>query len=158
MLFLYLGITSMIRNLYNPFADPVMGLFAITMVVFTIPIKYLLAFVSKSCKLWEVKGDDRAYIDIGSVNRLDHASSTKKMIRNMQTHPFRHKFIMRNREWIVDNIAIILGGKNYESQAGPELNYLKQIYQSAVNTEALANKLEGDQARMERDLALMPYN
>lgn len=50
------------------------------------------------------------------------------LVRNLQTNPFRHKFLRVNREWLIHNIATILGGKNYLKHAGPELDFLQKIY------------------------------
>ena len=36
---------------------------------------------------------------------------------------------MVNREWLVSNIALILGGRSYLTEAGAEMEYLKHIYQ-----------------------------
>ena len=63
-----------------------------------------------------------------------------------------------NREWIINNIALILGGKNYLNQAGDELEYLKNIYQRAINAEAIDKKLKHEQEKIAEDLAMMPYN
>ena len=63
-----------------------------------------------------------------------------------------------NREWLIHNIALILGGKNYLVNAGAELQYLQAIYQRAVNAEAIDAKLQQEQAKIAADLALMPYN
>ena len=79
-------------------------------------------------------------------------------MRNIQTNPFRHKFMRVNREWLIHNIALILGGKNYLAQAGPELQYLQAIYQRAVNAEAIDLRLRQEQAKIAQDLAQMPYN
>ena len=63
-----------------------------------------------------------------------------------------------NREWLIHNIAVILGGKNYLSTAGAELQYLQAIYQRAVNAEAIETRLRKEQDKIGNDLALMPYN
>lgn len=63
-----------------------------------------------------------------------------------------------NREWIIHNIAVILGGKNYMNQPGPEYEFLKNIYQRAVNAESIDAKLKVEQERIAQDLAMMPYN
>lgn len=63
-----------------------------------------------------------------------------------------------NREWLIHNIALILGGKHYLVHAGPELQYLQAIYQRAVNAEAIDIRLRKEQAKIAKDLALMPYN
>lgn len=63
-----------------------------------------------------------------------------------------------NREWIIHNIANILGGKNYLKHAGVELPYLQAIYQRAVNAQAIEKKLESEQKKVQNDLAMMPYN
>jgi hypothetical protein len=41
---------------------------------------------------------------------------------------------MVNREWLVSNIADVLGGRTYHAEAGAEMDYLKHIYQTAINT------------------------
>ena len=53
-----------------------------------------------------------------------------------------------NREWLIHNIALILGGKNYLARAGPELQYLQAIYQRAVNAEAIDVRLRQEQAKI----------
>ena len=48
-------------------------------------------------------------------------SNARKLARNIQANPFRHKFVRMNRDWLIHNIATILGGKDYIKRAGPEL-------------------------------------
>ncbi len=84
-------------------------------------------------------------IDVSLFNRMDVENNKRRIINNMQTNPFRHKFIIANREWVVSNIAMILGGRSYITEAGAEFDYLKQIYQSAVTTSKLTKKLENEQ-------------
>jgi len=63
-----------------------------------------------------------------------------------------------NREWLIHNLALILGGKNYLSRAGKELEFLKSIYQKAVNAEAIENRLKKEEERIAQDIAVLPYN
>jgi len=65
---------------------------------------------------------------------------------------------MVNREWVISNIATILGGRTYLTQAGAEQTYLRHVYQSAINADAIKAKLEADQKKMQENLMKMPYN
>lgn len=158
ILFLYFGLTAMIRNLYNPFADPVLIAYVAAIVGIVAPIRALLGKLAAQVALWEVEADENHKVDVGAINRLDHANNVKKLVVSIQTNPFRHKFMRVNREWLIHNIALILGGKNYLARAGPELQYLQAIYQRAVNAEAIDVRLRQEQAKIAQDLALMPYN
>ena len=57
-------------------------------------------------------------------------------------NPFLKKFVILNREWIVQNLAMILGGRAYLSTAGAELNYIRHVYQTAVNQQAVQQRVE----------------
>jgi hypothetical protein len=65
--------------------------------------------------------DENLRVDIGAINRLDKDNNMLRLIRSIQTNPYRYKFMSNNREWIIHNIAMILGGKNYLHSAGDEL-------------------------------------
>lgn len=132
----------MVRNTYNPFADPVLLAYICIPVAAAIVMKPILNLLSGYIRLWEISSIDHLKIDIAQVNRLDKDNNMKRLIRNIQTNPFRHKFMRNNREWIIHNIAMILGGKNYMNQAGPELEFLRNIYQRAVNAESIDAKLK----------------
>lgn len=93
-------------------------------------------------KLWEINAIDHLKIDISQINKLDKEMNVKRLIKNIQTNPFRHKFVRNNREWIIHNIAVILGGKNYLNNVGPELDFLRNIYSRAVKAEAIDAKLK----------------
>lgn len=139
---MYLGITAINRNSYNPFADPILiPVFAI-FPLFAIPIKWILAFMSEKIGVWAPNRDPSQEIEASLMNRLDVAYNQRRIINNIQTNPFRHRFITVNREWIVSNIADVLGGRAYLAEAGSELDYLKQIYQTAVNTQKLTKQIE----------------
>jgi len=159
ILFLYLGLTAMLRNAYNPFADPVLLIFAAALSGAVAPVRGLLRAGAGYVKLWQVAAEQAGRrVDVATLNRLDHTSNVKTLVRNIQTNPFRHKFMRVNREWLIHNIAVILGGKNYLATAGPELQYLQAIYQRAVNAEAIDLRLRQEQAQIATELAQMPYN
>jgi hypothetical protein len=127
ILFLYLGLTAMLRNAYNPFADPLLIPYVAGLAGLVPLVQAMLKAGADAIKLWEVPGDRATRIDVASINRLDGASSVKVLVRSIQTNPFRHKFMRVNREWLVSNIATVLGGRNYLAQAGPELQYLQAV-------------------------------
>lgn len=122
ILFLYLGLTAMIRNKYNPFADPVFFCYIGAISALVMPTTAFLRFLAGSIHLWEVHIEEgHGRMDVAAVNRLDRTNNVNKLVRNIQTNPFRHKFLRLNREWLIHNIATILGGKNYMITAGAEL-------------------------------------
>ena len=95
------------------FADPTLPYFILGLPLIAWPAKYILSFVSSTLGLWKVTGDDRITVDVGTINRLDKANNMKRLLKNITTNPFRNKFILVNREWLVNNLATILGGRNY---------------------------------------------
>ena len=121
ILFLYFGFTAMLRNAYNPFADPLLLVFAGALAGLVAPVRALLRAGAGYLRLWEIPPAPSSRVDVASLNRLDHANNVKTLVRAIQTNPYRHKFLRVNREWLIHNIALILGGKNYLAQAGPEL-------------------------------------
>ena len=128
IIFLYFGVTSMIRNAYNPFADPTLIVWILMIVFGSFTLKLLLGYIAKKIGLWKLTVDGRIKFDNADVNKMDAAHNIKRLIKNAQTNPFRSKFVFLNREWIVQNIAMILGGRSYTSIAGAELNYIKHVY------------------------------
>jgi hypothetical protein len=109
-------------------------------------------------KIWEVVHNPIIQVDVSQVNRLDKDYGMRVLVKNLQTNPFRHKFMRVNREWIIHNIAEILGGKNYLKEAGPELDFLQKIYQRAVNAREIDRKLKVHFDHIQNDLGVMPYN
>ena len=132
----------MIRQSTNPFTDPFLPAFIVMFIFGSILIKAIFSTISEYLKLWEINALENLKIDIGQVNRLDKDNNMKRLVKNIQSNPFRHKFMRNNREWIIHNIAIILGGKNYLNNAGPEFEFLRNIYQRAVNAESIDVKLK----------------
>ena len=80
---MYLGITTMIRNVYNPFAEPVLVVFILLILVIAIPLKFILKIMSGYVKLWDINVDDNMRIDVGAINRLDKENNMRRMIRSI---------------------------------------------------------------------------
>mmetsp|Transcript_45213 Transcript_45213/g.59994 ORF Transcript_45213/g.59994 Transcript_45213/m.59994 type:complete len:173 (+) Transcript_45213:2-520(+) len=94
IIFLYLGVTSMIRNAHNPFADPVLCVWFIGIFLGSMLLKSLLNSCSKACGLWRLTVDARIKFDNADFNKLDAQNNLKRLIRNAQSNPFRHKFLV----------------------------------------------------------------
>ena len=58
ILFLYFGLTAMIRNNYNPFADPVLPVYVGGICALATPIQALLGKLAGYVSLWEVVLDE----------------------------------------------------------------------------------------------------
>ena len=83
-----------------------------------VPCRIGLSLVTAKTSLWKVTGDDRLRTEFGLVNRIDKNIKQHLFDYNLTTNPFRYKFIMVNREWIINNLAMILGGRVYLSKYG----------------------------------------
>ena len=53
IIFSYLGLTMMIRASYNPFADPVLVINLIIILVCVLPIKFFLKSIGTLMRLWK---------------------------------------------------------------------------------------------------------
>jgi hypothetical protein len=158
LIYMCLGWTTLLRNQYNPFADPVITPFIIIVIVVTGIMKFGISLVSDYFHIWEIKYRAINEIDVSEVNKLDKDFTHRVLVKNVQTNPFRHKFLRVNREWLIHNIASILGGKNYMKHAGPEFEFLQKIYQRAVNAKEIDKKLQVHFDHIKDDLGVMPYN
>jgi hypothetical protein len=158
IMMLTFGLTTMIRNDYNPFAEPLLPGWAPALCLAEAPFRLILQALAARSKVWDVPPIEATKIDVTAWNRLDGASRAKKLAKTIVENHFRHKFVRVNREWIIHNIATILGGKNYIRHAGAELPYLQAIHQRAVNAEEVEKRLDAEQQQVKNDLALMPYN
>jgi len=97
-----------------------------------------------------VTGDDRITVDIGTINRLDDANNMKRMLKNITENPFRNKFILVNREWLFNNLAMILGTQKNGHRQASEMTYLNKVYQSAVNAQAIEQRLALKQEKLKQ--------
>ena len=158
IIYLTLSMTIMLRNQYNPFADPVITLFIIMIGITVFLVRLVMDFIRDYFRIWEVEHNPIITVDVSQVNRLDKDYGMRVLVKNLQTNPFRHKFMRVNREWIIHNIAEILGGKNYMKAPGPESEFLKKIYQRAVNAREIDRKLKVHFDHIQNDLGVMPYN
>jgi hypothetical protein len=141
LVYMCLGWTTLLRNQYNPFADPIITPFIIIVGIVTAIMKFAISIVSDYFHVWEIQYRAIKEIDVSEVNKLDKDFTHRVLVKNIQTNPFRHKFLRVNREWLIHNIASILGGKNYMKHAGPEFEFLQKIYQRAVNAKEIDKKL-----------------
>lgn len=132
-IFQCMGMTIFLRQGYNPFADPMIFGFVPLVAIVVWIIKRSMDAVQQYFKIWQVEHNPIQRVDVSQINKLDNENNLRQQIKNLVTNPFRHKFMRVNREWIIHNIALILGGKNYMKNAGPELDFLQKIYQRAVN-------------------------
>ena len=158
LIYMSLGWTTLLRNQYNPFSDPVITPFMVMIMICTSIIRFGISIVSDYFKVWEISYQQIKENDVSELNKLDKDFAHRVLVKNIQTNPFRHKFMRVNREWLIHNIALILGGKNYMKHAGPEFEFLQKIYQRAINAKEIDKKLQVHFDHIKNDLAVMPYN
>ena len=71
IIFLYLGVTCMIRNNHNPFADPTLCIWILFITVGSVVLKWLLNTCSRRLGLWKLTVDGRISFDNAEKNKLD---------------------------------------------------------------------------------------
>jgi hypothetical protein len=158
---LTIGCTTMIKQKYNPFADPLLLIFVAAIIFFAAILKVILSVLAGYINLWKPSHRaDNLKIDTGAYNVLDKDYDLRKNINSIQNiafnhQGFRHKFIRINRAWIIDNLSKIL---TREYIMKDDEKFLFNVFQEAVNADAVEERLNKEQAKIKRDLALMPYN
>ncbi len=82
IVFLYLGVTSMIRNGHNPFADPTLTIWFFGIILASSIVKWILNKLSEMIGLWALTVDGRIRFDVADVNKMDAAANMKRLIKN----------------------------------------------------------------------------
>lgn len=73
----------MIKNDYNPFADPILPVYTIGLRILVPLSKGVLSSLSKKFHLWEVGPAGSTKVDVGAVNRLDRTNNARKLAHNI---------------------------------------------------------------------------
>ena len=102
ILFAYLGLTIMIRNMYNPFADPLLVINLLIIIGSTIPIKYLIKSVARFLRLWELSRKHFSQNEVGGLTFLAKHRKDNTIEHEIHTLVYRHKFILHNKQWIIE--------------------------------------------------------
>ena len=69
---LCMGCTAMIKNNYNPYADPVLILYMMGITFCAFPIKFILTIIANTFKMWRIYiRSDNTKLDTGVQNVLD---------------------------------------------------------------------------------------
>lgn len=147
----------MIENQYNPYADPVLMVYVLFMVIAAIIMKLLLSTISNYFSLWKLSGRyDNLKLDTRAITILDKEHDMRRLLNLIYNHNgFRHKFIRVNRAWVIENLSKVL---TREYIMKDDDQFLLNVYQEAVNADAVEEKLKKEQAKIQQDLAVMPYN
>lgn len=84
ILFLYLGLTAMMKNDYNPFADPCLVVYVFLMTMIVQPIgKIILSKASEWVGLWAPPPLGSTMVDAKAVNFLDRKYKARKLAHNI---------------------------------------------------------------------------
>ena len=83
IIYLYLGVTSMIRNDHNPFADPTLVAWVIIIAVGAVTLRWILNSCSRRLGLWKLTVDGRIRFDNADANKMDAANNIKRLIKNV---------------------------------------------------------------------------
>ena len=74
---------AVIRNLYNPFADPILLFFACAVVGISQPVKWILNFTAYKIGLWKTTSFGKIRFEGSQITQLDEKHNLKKLVKNM---------------------------------------------------------------------------
>lgn len=165
---LLIGTIITLRNSYNPFDDP--GFLVHFIIIYGILISffYIFKYTYGFFNLWKnaslenkINANEGNLLEFLNISKLN----SKNIARFMSTDIFRHKFIANNKNWIIENLEKILEIKDEMTLATEESEEDKQIkdeleniYQKAVNYQAIDEQIQAKREIIKKDLQHMPYN
>ena len=158
ILLIYLGLVTIIENTNNPFNDPYALLSIFIIIEFAVILKLILSTVSGYVNLWKLKPqNDHLKLDTWAITILDKEHDMRGLLNPIHNHHgFRHKFIRVNRAWVIENLAKVLT-RDYVMK-DDEKKFLLNVYLEAVNADAVEERLKKEQTKIQKVLAMMPYN
>ena len=140
----------MIKNFYNPFNDPVMPVYLIMIITITLVGKIVIQNIADIFRVWKINAwSDNTKLDTGAMNILDKDKDLQRLLLQIQTNVFRHKFIWVNRDWVVDNLSKIITKLAMKEDKD---DFLLNVYQEAVNAQAVEDRLKKEQDKITKDL------
>lgn len=83
LIYMCLGWTTLLRNQYNPFADPVITPFIIIVGIVTGIMKFGISMVSDYFHIWEIQYRAIKEIDVSEVNKLDKDFTHRVLVKNI---------------------------------------------------------------------------
>ena len=149
IILLDMGLITMIENEYNPFADPVVFIYVLFIVLAAMILRLLLNTIANYFSLWKIDGrTDNLKLDTRAVTILDKENDMRRLLNLIYNHSgFRHKFIRVNRAWVIENLSKIL---TREYITKDDDKFLLNVYQEAVNADAVEERLKKEQAKIKK--------
>jgi|LauGreDrversion4_2_1035121.scaffolds.fasta_scaffold30889_6 hypothetical protein len=83
LIYMCLGWTTLLRNQYNPFADPIITPFIIIVGIVTGIMKFGISMVSDYFHVWEIQYRAIKEIDVSEVNKLDKDFTHRVLVKNI---------------------------------------------------------------------------
>eukprot|EP00340_Litonotus_pictus_P012158 CAMPEP_0170539142 /NCGR_PEP_ID=MMETSP0209-20121228/103738_1 /TAXON_ID=665100 ORGANISM="Litonotus pictus, Strain P1" /NCGR_SAMPLE_ID=MMETSP0209 /ASSEMBLY_ACC=CAM_ASM_000301 /LENGTH=1999 /DNA_ID=CAMNT_0010840987 /DNA_START=1068 /DNA_END=7067 /DNA_ORIENTATION=- len=157
-LFGIIGFSVIVRMDYDPLNDPMFFPYLL-LIGLILYLFYLLCILIKDVsRIWKLK-DKNIYTDGNLLDFLKTKSKIKDIQRVIHTDLFKHKFLSANKNWILKNLENILGVKENEGEVDQNINEnLMDIYQKAINYQALEKQIANKREVIKKDLQLLPYN
>jgi hypothetical protein len=154
---LTIGWTILLRNKFNPFADPAFFILLILIIVVGIPFKLVLEKLAKALGIWqpnahqvfiqEIPEEDEAVVQL-----IDDYAEENALLAKIQTGLFKSKFLQKNKIWLIENVDK-LARENYTSH-----EQLKQIYQQIMNYHAQQEKAQREVEETQEKFLALPHH
>jgi len=183
---LIFSIGMMVRFIYNPFGDPIIILAILLFIGLYLIIDFVLQRFKKIFGIWSNISKSAIFTaEEGKfLEFLNIKPSLKNMKKFMKTDLFRHKFLIYNKNFIVDNLDKLLKedveeDNNLDLEGDEENGFLdknstdtflnkteiekinynfKDIYQKVVNYDAIDKYIQVKKNQIKKELQILPNN
>mmetsp|Transcript_12959 Transcript_12959/g.27791 ORF Transcript_12959/g.27791 Transcript_12959/m.27791 type:complete len:2710 (-) Transcript_12959:932-9061(-) len=136
LLFVF-GLTVQVRNKYNLFADPLFPLLLIIVVCMCSAANRIGKMVGNRLKIWKLKplegtvdDDIAAKLKVGA-GRQEDLEQERLELQAMNSERFRHRFMDRNRPWILQHLSELLTPRTLQMpgpDGRPNIEYIRDVY------------------------------
>jgi len=142
MVLVVFGVTIHLRNDYVLFADPVLVPIVILVVLLCELFKYLFIRFGVRLGVWRLKSlegtlddDIAAKLAVGE-GRQEDLEQERLELQAMNSERFRHRFLDRNRPWILQHLTDLLTPRTLQmpgSDGRPNIEYIRDVYNDLMN-------------------------
>jgi hypothetical protein len=122
---------------YVVFADPAMPLITVVVVALCMICRRLLQWLGNKLRIWRLKSvegtvdDDVAKRLAVGAGRSEDLEAERMELQALNSDRFRHKFLERNRPWILQHLGELLTPRTLAApgpDGRPNIDYIRDVY------------------------------
>ncbi|CAE7685523.1 unnamed protein product [Symbiodinium sp. KB8] len=159
MMIIQFGITSHLRKEFNMFGDVMFGPIFVIVWLLGMLIKNCLIILANVIGIWKRRAlegtiDDEiaAKLALGEGNKED-MEEERLELQALNSERFRHRFLDRNRPWILQHLAELLTPRTLQlpgPDGRPNLEYIRDVYNDLQNM-GVGMRAKGDRSDISSD-------